>query len=1123
MLGPHGVSAPGSRQVFIGRAEEIARLRAGFEDAQTGRGRLILLSGPPGIGKSRLSAEFADLVAGEGARVLVGRSWESGGAPAYWPWVQAIRAYLRAADRDLAVGQMGSGANEIATLLPEVAELVPAASHSVSVDPTADRFRLFDATATFLRKIAENEPLVVILDDLQAADVPSLLLLQFVTDQLAESRILIVATYRDVEVSPDHPLSTTLAALHRAPVTIALTIPGLDAEEVTRFVEATSGSGTQASISVMLHRQTSGNPLFLGEAVRLLTTTPAGEIAISSVHRLSVPAEIRAVIERRLEGLTAAGRMSLRLASVLGNEFELETIRRLVDSSTDEILEHVGEAVAAGLLAEVAGVPGRFRFQHDLFRDTLYAGLAPAQRITFHRQAAEVLEGFYGDDIENHLAELALHHFEAAPGGRAGSAVEFARRAGDQALRSLAYEEAGRLYQMAIQVMENVERSERPVMVDLLLQLGDARVRAGDLPAAGRTFLRAAEIARSLGDASRLARAAVEYGGRFIWARAGGDTRMVPLLQDALVMLGGEDDGLRVRLLSRLACASRSSADREHGAALSRQALDLAREMNDPHTLIYALTGRAGAIWWPENPEERLAIGKELVAIGETAGVIEGVIDGHMAQCAALVELGDIRAAHRELEILSRTGGPLRLPAQHWLEGAMRAWFALLEGSLAEVEPWIDEMLGQGPTTPARDNASAALFQLFLLRREQGRLDEIAEAVRAAADDFPWYPLHRIALAYLLASIGRETEARQILEDLSADRFAGLHRDNYWVMSLCLASEVAVLLGDRQNAAILYELLEPYSARNAVAFAEGSLGSVSRYLGLLTAARGDSVAAEKHLSFAEAFNRRMGARPWVAHTLYDTAQLLTVRDDPGDNSRAAVLLGECLELCSEMGLVALQPKIEASSQGSVPLPEPARSHPEASARFRRDGEYFSVEFAGVGFRIKDTKGLQYLAVLLGSPGREIHALDLIAAVGGVDPASRGRSNVSSQDVTAGDDAGPTLDRQARKAYERRIVELEEDVTEADAFGDAERASMARQERDFLVSELAAAVGLGGRDRAAVSVSERARVNVTRSIRSALVRIARHSPVLGDHLEATIHTGTFCSYTPDPRTPVKWNS
>jgi tetratricopeptide (TPR) repeat protein len=1105
-----------SRQIFIGRASEIALLQAALAAARRGSGRLVLVSGPPGIGKSRLAAEFADRVAADGARVLIGRNWEAGGAPAYWPWVQALRSYLREQPQDM-VRHAGLGLAELVTLLPEVGQFVTDGASPESTDPVADRFRLFDATATLLRNVAEEESLIIFLDDLQAADVPSLLLLRFLADQLVGSRILIVATYRDVELSPDHPLASTLAELLRAPETMAVALPGLDLGEVSHFLEVAVGEPTRASVAVALHHQTSGNPLFLGEAVRLLES---GEGPVTAgVTRLMVPAEIRAVIERRLGNLVVVSREQLEVASIFGSEFEIESIRRSSGGSVEGTLEILTDALGAGLVVEVTGTRNRFRFSHDLIRQTLYAGIAPGRRIKLHRQAAEILEVVYESEIEDHLAELALHHFEAVPGGDPAKAVEYGRRAGDRALRSLAYEEAARLYQMALSVIGGGEGSDLAMVVDLVLSLGDALVRAGDLPEAGEAFMRAAEIARRVPDARRLAQAAVGYGGRFIWARAGGDTRMVPLLQDALVHLGGEDDRLRVRLLSRLACASRSISDRDHSDALSRQALDLARQIDDPQTLIFALTGRAGAVWWPENPEDRLAIGAELVEIGNRVGAIESVVDGHMTRCSALAEMGDIGAARRELETLSRLGGPLRLPAYHWLEGAIRAWFALLQGEFSEVEPWVDKLQRLAPTTPSRDNVSAALFQLFLLRREQGRLDEIKDVVRGTAADFPWYPIHRLALAYLLAVGEDQAGARRILEDLGVDRFARLHRDNYWVPSLCLAAETAFRLEDKETARVIRDLLEPYEHRNAVAFPEGPLGSVARYLGLVAAVGGDFDDALGHLVEAEAANRRMGARPWVAHALFDQACLLASRDRPGDENRVASLLGECLALCSDLAMVGLERKAKEMEAAAIKGDVWPGSAPQEGI-FRREGEYFSVAFEGDGFRVKDMKGMRYLSTMLSSPGREIHVLDLVAAAGGVEAGTRGAA-LDPTSNPAGDDTGPVLDRQARDAYERRLVELEDDVNEAESFRDSERASRARQEKDFLISELAAAVGLGGRDRLAISVAERARVNVTRAIRSAVAKVSDNSSRLGDHLAATIHTGTFCSYRPDPRTPMTW--
>jgi tetratricopeptide (TPR) repeat protein len=571
-----------------------------------------------------------------------------------------------------------------------------------------------------------------------------------------------------------------------------------------------------------------------------------------------------------------------------------------------------------------------------------------------------------------------------------------------------------------------------------------------------------------------------------------------------------------VRLLSRLACALRSSRDRDYSAALARQGLDLARQLDDPPTLVYALTGMEAATWWPENSKERVELGRELIAVGESAGLTEAVIDGHRTLCTALAELGDYTAARRELELVGRAGGPLRLTTQRWLEGAMSTVFALSDGDFEVVEPVIEEMLRQHPGTTARDNFSAAVFQLFLLRREQGRLHEIKDVLRGAAVEFPWYPIHRLALAELLRMTGREGEARSIFDVLAGDGFSRFHRDSFWLPSMCLASEVAVGFGDVELAEILYEELEPFAGLNAVGFPEGSFGSVARYLGLLTGLVDDHDAAVRWFEAALSRNEENGARPWAAHTHYDLAQVLLDRGDDGDDGEAERHLRVAMTICNDIGLPVLQDAVETSLGPHETATHPPPAKP--SAVFRRQGEYFSISFNGDAFKMKDTKGLRYLGLLLASPGREIHVLDLVAAVRGADPS---RVVPTERLGVAGEAAAPILDRTARAAYTRRLAELQDDLSEAERFGDEEKVAVARREQEFLVQELGSALGLGGRDRMVSSSAERARVNVTRAIRAALTRVRAQSPVLGQHLDSTVKTGAFCSYKPDPLHPFRW--
>jgi len=1096
-------------------------LSRALDDAGQGRGRLVLLSGEPGIGKSRLVDEFVNSPRDNPAPVLWGRCWEAGGAPPYWPWIQLMRGYLRGRDLDIVRTEIGPGAVDIAQMLPEIRDLFPDLPAPPTVDPDSARFRLFDSTATFLLDAARRDPHVLVLEDLHAADTPSLLLLRFLTDQIVDARLLILATYRDVELTPEHPLTTTISELARQPSVHRIHLGGLVEDDVARFVAAVAGVAPPPPLVSALHRETGGNPLFIGEAVRLLAAEGRLEqLSDAATLRVVVPKGVRDVIGRRLDHLDDETRHALSLASVLGPEFSSEALRRLAGMKPDELLGVVDRASETGLLASLAGALGRFRFSHELVRETLYNELTSANRMRLHREAAEVLRQLHATDEEAHLPELAHHFFEAAPLGDASIAVDFARRAGEKAARSLAYEEAARLYGMAVQALELTEPVDRGLLGELLLAEGEAQARAGELPPARETLLRAAVNAKRTGEATQLARTALEYGGRFVWARAGNDPHIVPMLQDALVLLGGSDDRLRVRLLARLACALRSSPEREHSATLSQQALDMAKGLNDPSTLCYSLVGRWGAIWWPENPGERLEIAQQLVEIAEAEGDTERATDGHWGMYMSLTELGRVQEAKGEIDILVRQAEELRQPARRWLAWAIRAQIALLEGDFRTVEPFIEESVRQRRPMMPRDDVSAASLHMFLLRREQGRVSEVESAIREAIVEFPWYPVFRSALLCLLLDEERRSEAKTAFDELARDDFRAFYRDNQWLLGMSLVAEACASLGDEASAQKLYEELVPFEGRHAIGHAEGSVGALDRYLGLLAGTMGRLDGAERHLVDAIAMSEHMGARPWAAHARYDLANVLLSRDGPGDRDRALEELRSVGRICDELGMLALGEKVAVAlaQRGTEMTAAAEASVPSGPAVFRREGEYWTVVFEQDAFRLKDTKGLQHLARLLGAPGREFHVLDLVAD--GLAPPTAGAKPDEVSSSTLGD-AGAMLDPQAKASYRRRLDELDGEIADAESMGDSERAERARSERAFIARELAAAVGLGGRDRPAASAAERARVNVTRAVKTAMDRIGAHSSQLGDHLAATVRTGLFCSYVPDPRTPISW--
>lgn len=1112
--------------VFVGRGRELEELQTGLEGIRSGRGRLFLVGGEAGIGKSGLADEFAMRAEALGFGVLWGRCWEAGGAPAYWPWVQCLRSYVREAEPEMLRALLGPDAPHLAHLLPELRELFPDLPAPPLLDSEAARFRLFDAATTFLRRAAGARPLVVVLDDLHAADVPSLLLLQFLAGELKQSPLVVVGLYRQDELGPDHPVASVLAELGREPATRTLLLGGLGPEDVARFIEISTGIPPHRGLVAALHGETEGNALFIGEIVRLLAHEGRlGEAVEGGSLRLNLPPGVREVIGRRKRHLSAECSRVLTLASVLGREFDLDALERLSRTSRDGLLRMLDEAESARVVIGVPAALGRMRFAHALIRDVFYEDVTAAARVRLHRRAGEALESLCADHLDPHLAELAHHFVEAAPGGEVEKAVAYARAAGDRAARLLAFEEAARLYRMALRALE-LRRSPAPELsCEILLSLGDAQMRANDVE--GReTFVRAADLARGIRSPLHLARAALGHGGRFVWARSCLNPRTVLLLREALAAVGQDDSVLRTRLLARLAGALRDEPNGEERHALSREAVEIARRLGEPATLAYSLDGRYAATWEPGGAHERLAIATELTRVAESAADPERVVQGHHYRLVALLELGELPAAHAALEAKARVAEELRQPAQRWYVAVMRACLALFEGRLAEAEELMHAARALHDSGSWNAGVSFAV-QLFALRREQGRLEEVEELIRRSVAEFTTFPMFRSILALLYAETGREAEARQVFETAAAADFADLPWDSEWLFGSTLLAEVACRLGDLPRAATLYRLIAPYARFNVVAPAEVSTGSAARSLGLLAATLSRWEEAERHFQDALGMNQRMGARPWAARTRFDLARMLLARDRPGDRGDARELLRQVLRSGESLGMTALSRQasslLEGLEEGAVPSGRgAARSLADESGPrlqlhvFRREGEYWSVHYEGGTCRLKDSKGLRYIARLLAEPAREVHALDLVAgARPEVKPAEAGLR------ADGPGDAGEVLDARAKAEYRERIRELEEELEEARSWCDFARAERAEEERDFLVRELSRAVGLGGRDRRAGSAAERARISVTRAIKRGLGRIEEHHPVLGLHLASTIRTGAFCSYTPDPRLPVLW--
>jgi tetratricopeptide (TPR) repeat protein len=897
------------RGAFVGREPELAELLAGLEDALSGNGRLFLLVGEPGIGKSRLAEELTAHARARGAHVLVGRCWEAGGAPAYWPWVQSLRAHVRESDLVALRSQLGPGAADLAQIVPELRRRFPDLPEPPALESEGARFRLFDATAEFFRNASEARPIVLVLDDLHAADPSSLLLLQFVARQLGSTRMLVLGAYRDVDPVPGQPLTALLAEVAREPVTRRLSLGGLSEQAVAEYVGLTASEIASPELVAALHAETEGNPLFVSETVRLLSIE--GVRAEAAVGVAAIPQSVRDVIARRLAHLSEESNRLLVLASVLGREFALEALARLGGVVEEELLDMLDDAMAARVISDVPGGRGRLRFAHVLIRDTLYEGLTTARRVRMHRQAIEALEELYGDESGPYLAELAHH---AIAGSEFDKALQYARRAGDRAFALLAFEESARLYETALEALELAGASDEETYCELLLALGKAEASGGNAASAKRAFLGATGIARRLHLSRQFAEAAAGYAREDMYLRAGADEELVPLLEEALSTLGESDVELRARLLGRLAGALRDEPVRDRRDELSRKAVELARRTGNPVALAYALDGRIAAINAPDTLEECVALAIELREVAEGTGDMVRAIHGHLHRLVALATVGDIRQLEAVLDTMSRIAAELRQPSELWDVYAGRAALALAAGRFAEAENLVAQAIEVGERANPEIAVPTYRLQQYALGDVRGQLEEIEPALRNLVRDYPSRVAFRCALAHVHARLGRVPEARRTVDDLAADRFSALPFDHEWLFGMSLLAETVALLGDANSAVDLYELLLPYAACNAADWPEGIRGCVARYLGLLATTLKRWGDAERHFKAALATDAERGALTWLAYTRYDYGEMLLAREDPGDRERAGDLLASARTLTQELGLSALDERISSLSK-----------------------------------------------------------------------------------------------------------------------------------------------------------------------------------------------------------------
>ncbi|MCA1845203.1 MAG: hypothetical protein LC792_18825, partial [Actinobacteria bacterium] len=805
---------------------------------------------------------------------------------------------------------LGRYAGELARLFPELATQVPDLPPAVQSDPETERYRLFDAVAAWLGAISTDDPLLLVLDDLQWAAKPTLLLMRHVISSADPRRLLVLAIYRDTELGHDHPLGDLLADLRRQRAIERLSLLGLDSSGVAAYLEQVAGHALDdedLALARAIHEETEGNPFFVREVLRHLTETgavaqQAGRWSVRlAIEDVGIPEGVREVVGRRLARLSPGANRLLEVGAVTGLEFEMRILQAVEGLADDELVAAFEEAAGSRLVTEVGGLDARYRFAHALVRDTLYSGLSAARRVTLHRRVAEAIETLHAAALDDHLPALAHHWSRAAAlAAETARAVDYAARAGDRALAQLAHDEAARYYHQGLELLGvagGAAGDDR--RVELLIGLGEAQRRAGD-PACRTTLLEAGALARRLERPEAMARAALA-NSRGTFSMLGiVDTDRVTALEEALAALGEADPARRALLLAILAAELLWSADQTRCRRLSDEALALARHIGDPRVIGSVIGLRWATLWDPRWAVERLHLADELLSLADITVDPSlrfwGLWRGHLA----LMELGRMERAAESREAARRQAADLGHHFPNWCVKLSDVPAAVVTGRLDRVEEAIREL----PESWIADGETVHATALACLYYEFGRMGEVEALLHTWVERRPKVPLFPALLALAYLETDRVADARAAFAKFGADPTKHVF-DYFAGPTAAVLALVCAELGDVDSAARLLEHIAPYT--NQIASHPGLwFGSFSHYAGLLATTLQRWPEADAHFAAASATHERIGATTWLARTRLEWARMLLAAGNPADRERAASLLNQALGVARQAGLLNVE-------------------------------------------------------------------------------------------------------------------------------------------------------------------------------------------------------------------------
>ncbi|HEX6274463.1 MAG TPA: AAA family ATPase [Polyangiaceae bacterium] len=1057
----------------MGRAPELAHLVEGLASARAGRGCLFLLSGEPGIGKTRLAEEVSRQAEAQNAHVVWGSAWDGGGAPAYWPWIQIVRG--------------------LRPILPELGEalrrdLGPLWGDEVEAtdeEAEARQFRRCDALRAVISIAAQSAPLVLVLDDLHAADRGTLTALLFLSRGVRTLPLLVIGTHREAEARKRPEIGALIDRIGRDGSRLGLRrLRREDVAELTRELEPLA-----PSVVDRVYETSGGNPFFAKEVLRLVRTGAGSK---------RIPDAVRTLVTERLRELDDEARDALEAMAVIGRETPVDVLARVCGKSRHELYERLAGALLSGIVERSDG--DRLAFSHPLFRECLYDDVRPVRRARLHLRAADT-HSRHGVATAGQAESVARHLLLALPEGDPARAIAQARSAAKICEQELAFDRAVELLEGAANAL--ADTTDEGLRGDLELSLAEVLVLVGEGERSRAICATVAERARRSFDAPRLAHAALVYGAEIRVAVV--DALQIELLESALRLLGTSEPALRARVLARLAGARQPSPDPQSPVEQAFEAIALARTTNDADTLLHALYTGGAALTGYAPPARRRDVSKELAELAMERHDLVRAQRGYVRWAIDAAELGDAEEMRHVLQAEERLGRMLGHVRFRWQSALLASMHALIEGRFDDSDRAIDEAARRIAELEDPRATSALIFHRVGALRAKMRPTEADPELQFSGlgrDALLNRLMDQLGTVSVHARLGDLAKARSLFDNaLPLPEFLPVIPN-----ALMLAAEAAARV---EHAGVTRRLLPHLEALPFPAVSWGASGFVWEgftrdVVGRAHAVLGNYEAAVRALESAIDAAELFGARPAVLESQIALASTLLRRAATGDADRARSLLDRAEARAEELFMPGSLQRIaalrEASPSGSASEAGIVASRRPWSFALVREGEVWSVATPGRTARFKHSRAFEILKELVDHPGREFHALDLSTKNEPDAAADRG-------------DQGELLDATAVTQYRKRSTELRVELDEALRWNDSARRERIQAELEFLEDELRRGVGLGGRLKRAGSAKERARVNVHKRLKGAIERIATELPELGEHLEASIITGVFVSYRP----------